>query len=416
LTAARLGTVIVGASVAGIAVADALRKNGYDAPVRVLDAQPVMPHNKPPLSKQALDPGHDDARLALRPESHFRASGIELLLGCRATGVRDGRRTGELQVETGDGRVLTADEVVLAPGAEPRWLPGLPALPGVHVLRSLPDAVALRAALDRGGHVVVAGCGFIGAEVAAAARKRGLDVTVVESARRPFEALVGEQPAAALTRLHAGNGVRILAGVGVAGVAGTGSSGTGRAEAVLLGDGRRLPADIVVLGLGVVPAVDWLAGSGITLGDGIICDAYGRTSMPHVHAAGDAAAWPDAFTGRPRRIEHWTTAQQQGAAVGRNIARPGQPESAPAVPYFWSDQHGVRIQSLGWLSQPDEIRCVHGDWASPEFVALYRRGGHLAGALGLGAARQLMRWRAAIERRAPWPEVAGGSPPLGMTA
>jgi 3-phenylpropionate/trans-cinnamate dioxygenase ferredoxin reductase component len=205
--------------------------------------------------------------------------------------------------------------------------------------------------------------------------------------------------------------VRLLTGVGVAGVA-----GTDRAEAVLLADGRRLPADVVVLGLGVVPAVDWLAGSGIALGDGIICDSYGRTSVPHVHAAGDAAAWPDPFTGLLRRIEHWTTAQQQGAAVGHNIARPDRPQSAPVVPYFWSDQHGVRIQSLGWLDHPDEISCVHGDWDSAEFVALYRRGDHLAGALGLGAARQLMLWRPAIERRAPWSEVTGESVPMGMTA
>jgi 3-phenylpropionate/trans-cinnamate dioxygenase ferredoxin reductase component len=417
MMARRHGTVIVGASVAGIAVADALRKNGYDAPVRVLDAQPVMPHNRPPLSKQALEPEHDDARLALRPESYFSTARIELLLACRATGLRTGEPGvsgppgGELRVETEDGRVLAADEVVLAPGAVPRWLPGVPMLPGVHVLRSLPDAVALRTALDGGRHVVVAGCGFIGAEVAAAARKRGLDVTVVESSPKPFEALVGEQPATALARLHRGKGVRLLAGVGVAGVA-----GTDRAEAVLLADGRRLPADIVVLGLGVVPAVDWLASSGVTLRDGIVCDRYGRTNVPHVHAVGDAAAWPDPFTGLPRRIEHWTTAQQQGAAVGHNIARPDKPQSVPAVPYFWSDQHGVRIQSLGRLDHPDEIRCVYGDWDAPEFVALYRRGDYVAGALGLGAAKHLMPWRLAIEGRAPWPEVTGESVPMGMTA
>jgi 3-phenylpropionate/trans-cinnamate dioxygenase ferredoxin reductase component len=406
------GTVIVGASVAGIAAADALRKNGYEAPVRVLDTLPVMPHNRPPLSKQALEPRHDDASLALRPAAHFTDARIELLLGCRATALRGGEpEDAALAVETSDGGLLAADEVILAPGADPRWLPGVPRLPGTHVLRSLPDAVALRASLDRAARVVVAGCGFIGAEAAAAARKRGLDVTVVESSPRPFEALLGPQPAAALTRLHRDHGVRIVAGTGVAGI-----EGTSRAEAVLLADGQRLPADVVVLGLGVVPAVSWLAGSGVALGDGIICDAYGRTSRPHVHAAGDAAAWPDPFTGLPRRIEHWTTAQQQGAAVGHNIARPGRRQPAPVVPYFWSDQHGVRIQSLGWLDHPDDIRCVHGGWDSAEFVALYRRGGHLAGALGLGAARQLMPWRAAIERQAPWAEVTGRAAPLGMTA
>jgi NADPH-dependent 2,4-dienoyl-CoA reductase/sulfur reductase-like enzyme len=396
------GTVIVGASVAGIAAADALRKDGYEAPVRVLDAGHVPPHDRPPLSKQALDPGYDDAQAALRAESYYGDSRIDLLLGRRATALRVSE-SGELWVETDDGQALPADEVILAPGAAPRRLPAESMLPGVHVVRSLPDAVALRAGLASAGRVVVAGCGFIGAEVAASARKRGLDVTVVEMSPRPFEQLVSERPAAALTRLHRAHGVEILAGAGVAGV-----TGKSRAETVLLTDGTELPADVVVLGLGVVPSVDWLDGSGVRLADGIVCDQYGRTSVPGVHAAGDAAAWPDPFTGVPRRIEHWTTAQQQGAAVGHNVACPGERRSVPVVPYFWSDQHGVRIQSLGWLGHPDEVRCVYGDWDSPSFVALYRRGDVLAGALGMRAAKQLMRWRLPIERGMPWAEIADG--------
>jgi NADPH-dependent 2,4-dienoyl-CoA reductase/sulfur reductase-like enzyme len=403
----RHGTVIVGASVAGIAAADALRKDGYEAPVRVMDASPVMPHDRPPLSKQALGSGYDDAKAALRKESHYTDLRIDLLLGHRATALRVSK-SGDLEVETGDGQTFAADEVVLAPGAAPRRLPAESMLPGVHVVRSLPDAVALRDSLVSGGQVVVAGCGFIGAEVAAAARRRGLDVTVVEMSARPFERLVSERPAAALTRLHREHGVEILAGAGVAGV-----TGKRRAQTVVLTDGRELPADIVVLGLGVVPSVDWLDGSGVHLADGIVCDRYGRTSVPGVHAAGDAAAWPDPFTGLPRRVEHWTTAQQQGTAVGHNIACPGERKPVPAVPYFWSDQHGVRVQSLGWLDHPDEVRCVYGDWDSPAFAALYRRGDHLTGALGVGAARQLMRWRPAIERRTPWAEIADGMAATG---
>lgn len=407
MTSGQPGAVIVGASVAGIAAAAALRKNGYRDPIRVLDAQPVPPHNKPPLSKQALEPAHDDARLAFRSPPWFHEARIELLLGCRATELD----ASGMRVAASDGRVLEASDIVLAPGAAPRRLPAADMLPGVHVLRSLPDAVALRAALNAGGRVVIAGCGFIGAEVAAAARKRGLEVTVVESASRPFEALLGDRPGEALTRLHRDNGVRIISGVGVAGVA-----GGDRAREVLLADGQAVTADIVVLGLGVTPATSWLTGSGLRLGDGIICDRYGRTTVPHVHAAGDAAAWPHPVTGLPRRVEHWTTAQQQGTAVGHNIARPGDPKSVPDVPYFWSDQYGVRIQSLGWLDRPDEIRCVHGSWDADEFVAVYRRGNHLTGALGVGAARQLMPLRLAIERRAAWSEVTGGPRPIGMTA
>jgi NADPH-dependent 2,4-dienoyl-CoA reductase/sulfur reductase-like enzyme len=407
MTTSGSGTVIVGASVAGIATADALRKNGYRAPIRVLDALSVVPHNKPPLSKQALDPGHDDARLALRPQSYFTGLQIELMLGRRAVALS----AGGPRIHLDDGPPLDADDVVLATGAAPRPLPGGQAMPGVHVIRSLPDAAALRRSLDGGPRVVIAGCGFIGAETAAAARKRGLEVTVAELAPHPFEALVGREPAAALTRLHREHGVRLLAGAGVAGV-----EGAGRVQAVLLADGRRLPADVLVLGLGVLPSVGWLAGSGIRLGPGIVCDRYGRTSVPHVWAAGDAAAWPDPFSGEPRRIEHWTTAQQHGTSVGHNIARPDDVQTVPAVPYFWSDQYGSRMQSLGWLDSPDEIRCVHGDWDAAEFVAVYRRGDRVAGAFGLNAARQLMPWRIKIEKRVRWSDATGTSAPIGMIA
>lgn len=387
------GVVVVGASVAGIATADALRREGYGGRIRVVDADTAVPHDKPPLSKQALDPGHDDTRLALKPASFFAEQQIELVLGRRVETLD----ADDLVLTLDDGQRLRADEVVLAPGAVARRLPAPHMRGGVHVVRSLADTLELRSSLASAQRLVVAGCGFVGAEVASWGRRRGLDVTVVELAEQPFAAVLGADAASALVGLHRRHGVDLVTGVPVVAV-----HGGDRATGVELGDGRVLPADVVVVGLGVVPATGWLAGSGVRVSDGIVCDGFGRTNRPHVHAAGDAAAWPDPFTGAPTRLEHWTTAQQQGATVGHNIARPDEQRTAPVVPYFWSDQYGLRLQSLGWLKDADETVLVHGDFDSEEFVLLYRRGEYLAGALGLNAARHVMPYRMRIEQRVPW--------------
>lgn len=384
--------IIVGASVAGVSTADALRAAGFPGRIRLVDAEDAEPYDKPPLSKQALGVAWDSRRGALRRPGHYAANEIELVLGQAAVGLdAPGRR-----VRLADGAVLTSDAVVLAPGAKPRLLPESRMLPGVHPVRTRADADAIRVAFTTRPRVVVVGGGFIGLEVASAARARDLDVTVVEVSAQPLEIALGPEPARAISAIHLEAGVRFETGVGVAEVL-----GTERMEGVVLTDGRRLPADLIVLGLGVTPATGWLTGSGLRLGDGIECDAFGRTNVAGVYAAGDAAAWAEPVTGVPTRIEHWTVAQQRGVALGHTIAHPGEPRQAPSVPYFWSDQCGVRLQSLGRVRGADEIVLRHGGWDS-DFVALYRKGGKLAGAIGVNAARRLMPYRALIERNEDW--------------
>lgn len=393
--------VIVGASVAGVSTADALRAAGFDGRIRLIDAEAHEPYDKPPLSKQALSPAWDADQGALRKPGHFADKGIELVLGRAADAFDAGRR----QVTLADGEVVQADVVVLAPGAQPRLLPEDQMIPGVHVVRALDDARAIRAAFGRRPRIVIAGGGFIGSEVASAARARDLDVTVVEVTAQPLELALGPDVAGAINAMHRDEGVRIEAGVGVREVI-----GDGRAEAVVLTDGRRLDADLVVLGLGVTPATGWLAGSGLDLGDGIICDRYGRTNVDGVYAVGDAAAWADPVSGAPVRTEHWTTAQQHGVAVGHTIMRADAPKLPPAVPYFWSDQFGVRLQSLGRPRGADEVRLRHGGWGSGDFVALYRKADQLVGAVGANAARTLMPYRALIERGERWSSALAAFP------
>lgn len=409
--------VIVGASVAGVAAADSLRSGGFQGRIRLVDVEDAEPYDKPPLSKQALGVGGAAHPVALRKPGHFDRQGIELVLGRAATGLQVGSgRGGTVRLE--DGEPLAGDAVVLAPGARPRWLPGAAALRGIHVVRTLGDAQAIRTAMETAPRVVVVGGGFIGLEVASSARARGLEVTVVEVAQRPLESLLGTQPALAVARMHVDDGTRFVTGVGVAGF-----RGADRVEGVLLSDGRELAADLVVLGIGVEPAVGWLtevSGLRTTPAGGVLCDPFGRTPVPGVYAAGDAASWADPITGEPTHIEHWTTAQQHGVALGRTILAPDEPQLPQAVPYFWSDQCGVRLQSLGRLRGADEIVLAWGGWDDRDFVALYRGGDRLIGAVGANAARRLMPYRMLIERREPWEEAIaafGASPEtLGRSA
>ncbi|MEU3270880.1 FAD-dependent oxidoreductase [Saccharomonospora sp. NPDC006951] len=405
--------VIVGASVAGVGVADALRAAGFEGSLVLADAEPGLPCDKPPLSKQALRPGWEPARGLLRPREHYERHGIRLVLGNAVVALA--ARGGRTLVRLADGSAFDAATVVLAPGARARTLPRevvAPGLRGVHAIRTEADSAGIRASLAPGCRLVVVGGGFIGAEAAGVAAELGADVTIVEQQRLPFLTLFGEAVAGALCRRHTERGVTVLGGASVERI-----EGESAAETVLLADGRRIPADLVLLGLGAEPRVEWLAGSGIALGDGvgstgILCDEYGRTSLPGVYAAGDAAAWRDAGTGAVRRIEHWTTAKEQAAVVASNILRP-ESETLRGVPYFWSDQHGGRLQFLGTTEGFDRAEVVHGSLEGGQaekresWVVLYGRAGTLVGALGLSSARRLMPYRPRILEGAGLDDVLG---------
>ncbi|MGW2746266.1 NAD(P)/FAD-dependent oxidoreductase [Streptomyces sp. NPDC001450] len=374
---------VVGASLAGLSAARSLRQRGYDGRLVVIGDEPHRPYDRPPLSKEFLAGAVGEADLALeRDDEELRA---EWVLGVRATGLD---RT-ERAIRLADDREIRADGVVIATGAAARTLPGTEGLAGVHVLRTVDDARALRDDLAGGGRLVVIGGGFIGAEVASTAYALGLDVTVIEAAPTPLAGPLGEAMGRVVSALHADHGVRLLCGVGVKGL-----SGERRVDAVLLEDGRSVPADTVVVGVGARPCVEWLQGSGVALDNGVKCGADGRTSVAGVVAVGDCANWYDPHTGIHRRVEHWTGAlERPDAAVATLLAHGAAEPGVPRPPYFWSDQYGVKIQFVGHAAGADSVTVEEGSTDDRSFLAVYRRAGRPVAALGMNQPRLFTRWR-----------------------
>lgn len=374
---------MVGASLAGLSAARSLRKQGYDGRLVVIGDELHRPYDRPPLSKEFLAGTLGEADLAL--ESRDEDLGAEWLLGVRATGLD---RTGRT-VRLADGREVRADGLVVATGAAARTLPGTEGLAGVHVLRTLDDARALRDELGRGGRLVVIGGGFIGAEVASTAYALGLEVTVVEAAPTPLAGPLGAAMGGIVSGLHTDHGVRLLCGVGVKGL-----GGKRAVDAVLLDDGRSVPADLVVVGVGARPCVEWLEGSGVELDNGVKCGADGRTGLAGVVAVGDCANWYDPRAGAHRRVEHWTGARERpDAAVAALLAGGAVAPGPPRPPYFWSDQYGVRIQFAGHAAGADSVTVEEGAVDERNVLAVYRRAGDPVAVLGMNQPRLFMRWR-----------------------
>ena len=381
--------VVVGASLAGLRAVEAARKQGFSGRVVLVGAETHPPYDRPPLSKAFLATGAEPAAPSYRDAAALAELDVELRLGSPATGLDLDAR----EVQTADGTV-PYDALVVATGASPRTLPG-PALTGVHVLRTLDDARAVRAGLDAGARTVVVGAGFIGSEVASAARERGLPVTVLEAAPAPALRAVGPVAAALCAGLHERAGVDLRCGATVAGLEGDGARVTG----VRLSTGEALPADLVVVGIGCTPATSWLEASGLVLDDGVRCDERLMSCAAGVFAAGDVAR-VDTAAG-PVRLEHWTSAAEQGALAGANAAAHlvDQPLAPWAgVPYFWSDAYGSKLQLVG---HPTDQAEVLGDADGP-WLVLYRRGDLLAGALSLDLPGRIMKFRALVQRGAPY--------------
>ncbi|WP_275560468.1 FAD-dependent oxidoreductase [Streptomyces sp. 5-6(2022)] len=394
-----VGTVaVVGASLAGLHAARGLRSQGYDGRLVVVGEERHRPYDRPPLSKEFLtgdgDPGEGLGPLALTDPEEEAELDAEWLLGVRAEALDTA--AGEIRL-TG-GRALRADGVVIATGATPRTLP-LPRLDGVHTLRTLDDALRLRAELRAGAaRAVVIGAGFIGAEVASSCAALGLDVTVVEAAPLPMVPQLGEEMARVCAGLHARGGATLLCGTGVAGL-----RGGGRVTGVELTDGRVLPADVVVVGVGVRPVTGWLEGSGLALDDGVRCDEGCVTSLPNVVAVGDVARLDRPGTARTVRAEHWTSGMLQGDVAARNLLAGSTVATFDALPYFWSDQYGARIQYAGRREPGDTVRILEGDPADGGgFLAVYERDGIPTAALGVDRPRPFMRLRRELAR-APQP-------------
>ncbi|TVT26009.1 FAD-dependent oxidoreductase [Amycolatopsis acidiphila] len=384
--------VVVGASLAGLRAVEAARQAGFPGHITLIGAEPHLPYDRPPLSKAFLENPAEPAP-SFRDERELRDElGVELLLGAPASGLDTAGRA----VLVGE-RAVPYDAAVLATGSIARRPALAEGLTGVHTLRTVDDALAIRAALDAGARTVVIGAGFIGSEVASSARARGRDVVLVEALPTPLVRAVGEQLGAVLATLHHRHGTDLRCGVAVAAV-----EGEGRVERVLLSDGSVLPADLVVAGVGARPAVDWLTGSGLTLDGGVVCDEHLWTGADGVYAAGDLVRWHNPAFGVSMRLEHWTSAAEQARIAARNAIGPGEPAACSTVPYFWSDWYGSRIQLAG-IPAADEVRVVDGDLdRDGRLVALYRRGDRLAGALTVNGKAQVMKYRGLIQREASW--------------
>ena len=384
--------VIVGASLAGVRCAEALRRHGHEGSIALLGSELHRPYDRPPLSKQFLAGVADRDRLWLsRDDTALADQGITHHPGVTATSLDLAART----VHT-TGGAFPFDSLVIATGTSVRRLPHAEGAP-VFTLRTLDDAEALAPKLVAGARVVVVGAGFIGAEVASTAGAKGCSVTVVEAAPVPLERQLGEAMGSACAALHERNGTRLIVGVGVASI---------EADGVHLDDGSVIGADVIVVGIGVVPNTGWLEGSGVALVDGVLCDATCRVVdassnvVERVVACGDVARWPNHRYGEVMRIEHWTNAVEMAEHAAQTLL--GGTEPFMPVPYFWSDQYSTKIQFLGRSSGFDEVRVVDGDPAAGVGVAIYRKDDQLIGALGLNRIKALMGYRALLSDGATW--------------
>lgn len=406
--------VIVGASLAGLSTARALRARGYAGPVIVIGDELHRPYDRPPLSKEFLH--HLTVPVDLSLEAESEDLDITWRLGVRATALRAAHGGGGAEAVLSDGSTIAADVVVIATGASARRsIPGAE-LAGVHLLRTVEDATALRTelheAVQTGAPVVVVGGGFIGSEVAATARQLGCEVTLAVPDDVPLRAALGPY-AGAINALHQAQGVTVRPHARVQAVRRAAPAGL----EVVLADGSHLPAATVVLGIGATPAVGWLADSGLDLGprsdSAIRCDEAGATNLPGVYAVGDCAAWFHAGLGYHHQIEHWTSAKERGAVVAAHILGVDRlPVCRP--PYVWSDLYGARLQLAGYRDMADhpdqpENTLEAGSLAEGDFAAVYRRNGEPVAVLALGQAR----FFAGIRRKlvTPVPATALGEHP-----
>lgn len=381
--------VIAGASIGGIRVASELRQTGYKGELILVDPDPEAPYDRPPLSKQVLLGTWEPARASLGdPVSQW---GVDQRIAA-ATSIDPANRT--LGLDTGED--LTYDTLVVATGASPRTLPILPA-EGVHSLRTMADCRALRNDLARGGPLVVVGGGFIGAEVASTARAHNLQVTMIDPFPTPMYQTLGTDVGGLLAQLHTDHGVNVLCETSVTHV-----EGDPRVREVTLSDGRKLTADTVVSGIGVQPNTPWLNGSGLGLDNGLVCDQYcAADHNASIYTVGDVARRYDPTLNQHVRVEHWTNATEQAATVAHNIAHPQQRRLHSAIPYFWSDQHGSKIQLVGHANNDSQVTLIQGCGPQPRLAALYHNEDRLLAAVALDWPRALAAARRALATPLP---------------
>ena len=377
---------IVGVSLAGLSAARAARAQGFTGRLVLIGDEPHRPYDRPPLSKDFLLGKATAEDLSLECDAEELEA--EWLLGTEAESLDAASRTVVLK----DGRTVRAEGIVIATGARARLLPTLAGLSNVFTLRTLGDAQSLAPELVAGSRMVVIGAGFIGAEVAAAAASRGMEVTIIDTKPVPFAAQLGTEMGGAVAGLHAANGVELISSAAITDFYSNEANVTG----LRLASGRYVAADVVVVGIGSEPNIGWLEGSGLALSGGVVCDAMGRTGVPGIVAVGDCAAWLDQKTGTHRRTEHWTGALERAAvAVEGLLDADALPK--PAKPhYFWSDQYGVKLQFAGHSAGYDRLEIEAGDAHTHCCLAVYYRSDVPVAVLGMNQPRLFTRWRRSL--------------------
>lgn len=376
--------VIVGGGAAGHYAAETLRREGYDRPIAIVEMGPSAPYDRPNLSKDYLAGSAPEDWIPLRPDSFYAEHGIELLLDRRAVELdASGRR-----LTLGNGTERRFGALLIATGSEPIPLEVPGAAQPVYLLRTLADSRAIIAAAARARHAVVVGASFIGLEVAASLRARGIGVTVVAPDARPLERVLGPEVGDAVRAIHESHGVTFRLGRRTAGIA---------RDTVTLDDGEVLRADLVVAGIGVRPRVQLAERAGLAMDRGIVVDGTLRTSAPDIFAAGDVARWPDPHSGERIRVEHWAVAQRQGQAAARNMLGAGEPYAA--VPFFWSQHHDVTIAYSGHAERWDRVE-IEGDLAAHDASVTYRVGGRVAAFAAIGRDRASLAAEVAMESAA----------------
>ena len=381
---------IVGASLAGAKAAETLREEGFEGRVVVIGEEAERPYERPPLSKDYLRGEADRAKVYVHDEDFAATHDIEL----RTSSLVEAVDVAAHQVVLAGGERQDYDRLLVAVGAEPRRLdvPGAD-LPGVLYLRTVADSDALRGRLDQGGHAVVIGAGWIGAEVAASARQKGLQVTLIEQGDVPLERVLGPEVGAVYRDIHTDHGVRFLGGAGVAAL-----DGSGRVERVRLADGTAIECDFVVVGVGVTPRTGLAEAAGLTVDNGIVVDEHLRSSARDVFAAGDVANAFHPFYGTHIRVEHWANALNQGPAAARNML--GKDAPYERLPYFFSDQYDVGMEYTGYATAWDRV-VFRGDPASREFIAFWLKDDRVLAGMNVNVWDVTDPIQALIRRRIP---------------
>lgn len=377
---------IIGASLAGLRAAETLRTAGYDGRVDMIGAEPHRPYNRPPLSKALLTGDLDPTMISLEGDegigAHWHLGDPAVHLDCRSR-----------VVELASGNIVRFDRAIIATGARARWPQLIPHAAGIHTLRTLDDAVSLRADLVPGKRLLIIGAGFIGCEVAASARKLGVDVAMIDKATAPLAGAIGDVPASLLAWKHREHAVRTHFGQAITRV----HLRQGRFAGVELTDGTRVPGDLAVIGMGAEPCVDWLESSGLVIDDGVVCDSTLKAvGSDCIFAAGDVMRWPHpALGGKLVRAEHWTNAAASGVTAAHNLLQV-RTRTFDLLPEFWSDQYELSIRGVGITNLGADFRIVHGSIEADAFVGVYESNGRVVGAIAVNANRALAPWRREI--------------------